>query len=395
MATTNRDNSPKILHIVHDEKFIDIAYRYFEDVFPNCNSFIAIGHQGGCKYIKETPVKRINRKQVFRLVIGSYTRQFDLVVFHTFNYRYEHLLALFLSRHIPLVWIGWGYDYYDLISKGDLNLLLKPLTRQVKEQVRQDMDNVKDKNDAIKSFVKRILFPRLKKLATRRIDFFSPVIFEDYKLVAEAAPWMRAQYIPWNYGVTFQEKLPEISNSSDHNILVGNSSSFENNHLDVFEQIAGFDFGDRKIICPLSYGNSEYKKYVLEKGYHLFGDKFIPLEEFTSLQEYISVLSTCSIFLMNHLRQQAAGNIALAFLVGGKVLLDTRNPLFDHYKNEGFKIFPINEGGNRHWLDVLSYEEKQNNRELILKRLDRKRILDKTKNLVQTALCGGKDKEIS
>lgn len=387
MATKNRDHSPKILHIVHDEKFIDIAYRNFEDVFPNCNSFMAIGNQGSCKYIKETPVKRINRKQILRLILGSYTRQFDLVVFHSFNSHYEHLLALLLSRHIPLLWIGWGYDYYDLISKGDPDLLLKPQTRQLKEQIMQDRDNAKEINNYLKSLIKKVLFPRLKKLATRRIDFFSPVIYEDYMLVTEAAPWIRAQYIPWNYGVTFQENLPEISNSPQNNILVGNSASFENNHLEVFDQIVDIDLENRKIICPLSYGNSEYKKHVLKKGYHLFGDKFVPLEEFTSLQEYISVLSTCSIFLMNHLRQQAAGNIALALLIGGKVLLDTRNPLFDHYKNEGFKIFSINEGGNSHWLDVLSNKEKQQNRELILKRLDRKRILDKTKNLVRSALA--------
>jgi len=47
----------KILHIVHDDKFIDATYRIFEATCPNRNKFILFNNQKKLRYIKSTPVK--------------------------------------------------------------------------------------------------------------------------------------------------------------------------------------------------------------------------------------------------------------------------------------------------------------------------------------------------
>ena len=52
-----------ILHIVHDEKFIDGAYKRFEEVSPNNNEFMVISNnkQRQFKYIKNTPITIISQ----------------------------------------------------------------------------------------------------------------------------------------------------------------------------------------------------------------------------------------------------------------------------------------------------------------------------------------------
>ena len=52
-----------ILHIVSDDKFIDMAYNMFEKASPNNNEFMVVTNKEKFNYIKTTPITKITRKK--------------------------------------------------------------------------------------------------------------------------------------------------------------------------------------------------------------------------------------------------------------------------------------------------------------------------------------------
>ena len=46
---------------------------------------------------------------------------------------------------------------------------------------------------------------------------------------------------------------------------------------------------------------------------------------------------------MNHVRQQAVGNISAALLRGGKVFLRPENPIYNYYTSLGVKLFKFSD----------------------------------------------------
>jgi len=109
--------------------------------------------------------------------------------------------------------------------------------------------------------IKRSIKKKIKLLAIRRLDVFSPVIEDDYFLVKESISSLQPKYLSWNYDISFSGFVNDGDKLQDnYNILLGNSATYTNNHLDCFEVISKIDLNNRKIICPLNYGDKEHRK---------------------------------------------------------------------------------------------------------------------------------------
>lgn len=138
--------------------------------------------------------------------------------------------------------------------------------------------------------------------------------------------------------------LKSKSNSSTViNILLGNSASRENNHLEALEYLSSFSKENIKIFCPLSYGDTEeYKQKVIEKGKLLFNNKFEPINNFMSSEEYAKFFSKMNVAIFNNNRQQAMGNITLASFLGCKVYLRKNTTMWRQYVEVGgCHFYPI------------------------------------------------------
>ncbi len=118
-----------ILHLVSDEKFIDAAYRNFELVAPSCNTFFVPSWDKKLKYIKNTPVKFINPFSFKNPFFMKSLEKYDFIMLHSLNTFNQRLLAN-TSQDLTSVWIGYGYDYYDLIYE-DRNWLYQEKTRAI------------------------------------------------------------------------------------------------------------------------------------------------------------------------------------------------------------------------------------------------------------------------
>lgn len=129
--------------------------------------------------------------------------------------------------------------------------------------------------------------------------------------------------------------------SDSKNILIGNSSSFASNHLEVIHRLAGRLEGDCRVIVPLSYGNKQYGAYVTQQGKKLLGSQFQPLVELIPRAQYNEILLSCPVVVMNHYRQQGLGNILTALWMGARVHLNEGVSTYAFLKREGVHVFTM------------------------------------------------------
>lgn len=372
-----------ILHIVPDEKFIDAAYRAFEAANPNNNEFVIIGKKQPLRYIKKTPIRFIGRTEFWSKKFINSLKNYDMVCLHWLDDAKMQLLAR-ADTSVKFVWIGWGGDYYDLIT-GDTIKLLKPQTLTLSQKHRIKASSLPFKSK-IKQIIKRIIYKKIEKQhILNRIDFFAPVIYEDYELLLKAIPEFKPYYLAWNYGTLEDDMIKGFEDHviSGNNILIGNSASYENNHLDVFEHIKPLNLSGRKIIVPLSYGDIQYRELVASEAKMLFGEQFVSVEGFMPISEYVSMLSSCYIAIMGHLRQQAVGNIIIMIYLGAKVFLDKHNPVYLFFKKHHTFIYTLDEIESE--IDnALTSEEIEFNRNILRQHWSRETIYTKTMNLIET-----------
>lgn len=129
--------------------------------------------------------------------------------------------------------------------------------------------------------------------------------------------------------------------NSTINILLGNSATETNNHIEILNSLSKYKNENIKIFTPLSYGNVEYGNLIVQKGSEIFGDKFIPFLQFMPFEEYMNFLSAIDIAIFNHERQQAFGNIISLLGMGKKVYIhknSTLNGVFNEYNLEIFHL---------------------------------------------------------
>ena len=163
---------------------------------------------------------------------------------------------------------------------------------------------------------------------------------------------------------------PEASNRDNGvNILLGNSANSTNEHSSALKQLSEIDFKG-KIYCPLSYSGTEvYINNVIKLGNSLFGDRFVPLTEFLKYEEYSKIISDSDIVFMNHIRQQAVGNIFKSICLLKPVILHKKSYLRSTFLEWGLKIYDFDILKNQ---KLVKKPDLIKNREIVLERLDEK-----------------------
>lgn len=330
-----------ILHFVTDEKFICMAHREFEAVAPRRNRFIIMSEPRALRYIRNIPIEFFPKKECRRLLKEE---KYDAVCLHTLKAGYDALPAIKPGKKV--FWFGWGFDYYDgpLAAPDSNRHLLLPKTQELTKTavVRGNAWPL----SMARGWASKVLwqYGRFSRSSLSRIDYFSPVLDCEYDIVRANNPWFTAKYLPWNYGTVEDDFLigGTVVRSKGSDILLGNSASSSNNHLEAFDWLAKRqDLGARRIIVPLSYGNVRYRDAILAAGREILGERFLALIEFMPISEYVETLSRCGFVFMNHLRQQAVGTVLIMLMAGAKIYLQPKNPLYNWLCRRGAVVFDI------------------------------------------------------
>lgn len=358
-----------------------MAASIFEKVYPNENKFIIFTNNKKLTHSADINADIYKRYYLLFPCLIRKVISGDIVIFHGMNNDNLKILSS-LPASVKVVWIGWGYDYYDLIGVP----LLKNKSKALEMKLR------KEKTFHVRFFLKNVLrkilyFKIDKRKVTDKVNVFSPVLYEDYLLIKKELPCFKPKYSAWNYGTLEDDHIRGFENKliTGNNVLIGNSASITNNHLESFELVKQLELRKRKVIVPLSYGSFNYREIIIKKGKEELGGSFQPLTEFLAIDEYIAILQSCSIVIMNHLRQQALGNIVIALYMGAKVFLDKRNPIYTFFANQGVYIYCL-EDLSEECEGKLSIEQISYNREVLKKHWSRSVIFEKTKSLIEQVI---------
>lgn len=337
-----------VLHLVQDEKFIDFFARAMDLV-------VGIRH----RYIVHTPnlnqpLRHIRQVNPFRQVDDSYfsTRVMkddlansDVLVVHFLTPQGARMIKA-APANVKIVWSGWGADYYHLLPRGEGGLL-EPETREIARKLnlrRAGMNPLLHARLVLRPVRRFYIRHTLLMPAIQRVNFFSSPIPEDYLLLKDhLGNRLNASYVQLNYGNVEETFALGSEGGEKRNILVGNSAVLTNNHVEIFRILANHNLAGRKVIVPLSYGDSDYRQIVLDYGQKILGSYFQPIINFLPLTDYNKLISSCSCVIMNNCRQQALGNIGSALYSGAKLFLNSRNITSQFFSERGAYIFDVDE----------------------------------------------------
>lgn len=359
-----------ILHLAQDEKFIDMGVNVFEKAYPQCNRLILV-HKGKINHVTFENKNIITKKElVKKSKDSSFWKDVNTVIFHSlFTYNVT------IPKGVKVIWLGFGFDYYDYIFSSQLDLYGNKTTKLTRKI------NTKEK---IKTLIGlRRHREKKKRKFIERVDIFCPVLTTEY----HAIKWPeknRPMLMDWNYG-TMEDNwgAKHDVTLSGNNILLGNSATHTCNHLEGIDLIVQKNnlYGD--LIIPLSYGDKKYAQVVKRYAQKRFKGEVLALENFMPFDRYMQVISSCSLVIMPHKRQQGVGNIVMLINLGAKVFLDKDNLLYDYLKEKGFVIFTLEDVLSPSFQVRLTAMQIAINKKLLYETWGERSILAKTKALIE------------
>mgnify|MGYP001460380981 FL=1 len=302
-----------------------------------------IGNNAGHEiFIVENGFYDIDEKPVPENEIHNILENVNTIFIHFLDEEKARLINKY-GLEKKIVWFCWGADAYYL-GKFD-NKFLLPKTKKIR--LLLGLKSFKGFKDIIKfllkSSVDKIAPNKIVLEAITKIDLIVPIVDQDYENLKKYYDFDIDKY-QLNYINNVFYHQPKVKNIKNrNNILVGNSASLTNNHVEFIDQISTQNLGTKKIFFPLSYGNNDYANYVKKYALKKISDNAVFLDKYLPFEEYLNLQNTCQSLVMNHCRQQALGNIILGIWFGSNIFLRSNSGLYKHFTEKGFKIFKTEE----------------------------------------------------
>ena len=353
-------NRTKILHIIDDEKFV-----------PYCQATFNL---------KELKNSYITSKE-----LADYHHNlilFDLVIIHYLEYQTSKFLND-SSLSIPVIWFCWGGDVFDLGIFFNKFVLNRTKALRVKLAFRSNFrlglitlaktlsPKIFNMNSASLEIIQSI----------DQVDVVVPVVPGDYWILKNSfdikPPLFHLNYVN---PIFEQENYTELISN---NILLGNSANFTSNHVEAINSLSKLHLGNRKVIIPLNYGDTFSKEYVFN-----YANKMLPnhtecITDFLPFEDYQQILASCSILVMNHLRQQAIGNLVQGIMNGANIYLNNTSTVYKFLKSKDLIVSEMDDLKN---LRDLNEEEKEFNRMRCIEIFGQEQQHEKVKELITFAL---------
>lgn len=368
--------TPEVLHVVSTPSFMDFVSHAFEEAAPRRNTFVSVAVPlEKLRLPASARAEIVQRDQPGRDRLNGLIAKSQVTVFHNVTERTIAGAMAQAPTSTLKVWSGWGGDYYGSDLDG-LAGIIGPETRRVVRRIRP-LDFWPERLIEL-----RHLRPLLHA-AARSADVFSAPIPQDFDVFKRRFRAFRGRYSQLNYGSVEDTFAVGPSKVSGNDILLGNSATPENNHLEVLKLLTKLDLGQSRVYTPLNYGDPAYSAAVAKRGTELLGDRFVALTDPMSLSSYHELLSHCAVFVMGHRRQQALGNIFRAIWQGSHLVLDRRNPVVEYLSERGIRVMLFEDmartGQPRTGLDPV---QRDRNRAVLMEHWGRTAVLDNIRKLI-------------
>lgn len=344
-----------VIDSVYIEKFISFVTKHFPD---QKHVFVAV-KRSNVKYVSS------NRLHVFNSPISSELRRlvsksdkiFVHSLFNTWVIVWLLMNRKLLKKTYCFLWGGDVYSYW-LQDKHSIN---------------------------------SIMVERLKSTFMRKIRKVIMEFREDYEFVQSKYNINTDYYEAFYPAPVDFETLDNVPNKSAHNntirIMVGNSASDSNRHFEILEALWKNQIvrsaHDIEIMCPLSYGDMEYARKVIEYGKSKFGERFKPLTELLPPEEYAKVLASVDVAVFDHKRQQAFSNILALLYLGKKVYVRSDVTTWQFLRRIGVTVADTNDilANEKEDLFLFNRDLADANREKIYTQFSEERCVQLWSNL--------------
>lgn len=365
-----------ILHICTDDKFTDYVMNIFESVNPGGNVYFILNtnQNDPLKYVREIKGNAVisdgSCKSLVDLI--STLNQFKAVILHNFVDKFKVELVLEAPASTHFHWMSWGADLYchPQLSRNTYDVKTKEYLAH-----QRNRNWYIDKFFEIHlSFIHRIFHRSdtvplyVYKTAISKIKSCSTVIPEEACFI-QYYTRKKIDFLPFKY-CTIEGLLAGCYDSVclENNILLGNSATPTNNHFEAIDAIAKSYVLSSKVFIPLSYGDSHYANEVIKYSKEaLDGLEVVPLIDFLPLYEYVGVLKSCGVVIMNHIRQQAVGNIVAALWMGAKVFFNPQSLVYIYFKELNLLVYSLDDLVDCEALP--SYSHHANHNRIILNKI--------------------------
>ena len=363
-----------IVHLFEDQKFVDITIENFESFSNGTNKYIVFSDNKKLRYVSRKEDVIILPNSSYKLDVDLVYEDCQLLIIHFLT-----PLKLFILKnkppHIKVIWSVWGSDAYDHFT--DQNIF-EPLTRNIRDKSLYQLLKPSILYTCYHFLRYRVKPVRKELKLLQSFDYLITVLPYEFHIFSEKFR-LTAKYIDYSYGIN---NFDEFSNANLGNaILVGNSATASNNHLDVFEIIQNIN---KKIIVPLSYGAYDYEDYkanIISEGRRIFNKNFLPIENFMQLHDYRELTFSCNTVILYHIRQQALANIFMSLFQGSRLFLNSKSITYSFLKDQGMIVFDLKKDYKLIGIE-LNKDDKQINKQLVLNLTSRKVIKEKTKGII-------------
>lgn len=257
----------------------------------------------------------------------------DVCYLHSMH-TYPQLPQWMIKRKpvIPVRWIPWGAEIFEMIDRNPYLQETEKLLIDLKIFRRQSADA-----GSLRCLRWRILLLRLDCLLLG-CHTLESIIRREYPELPECLPF---SYPDCKAVREFSSDLGDRFDDS-LKVLIGNSGSPMNNHLEVFTCLSHNIPSHAEIYCPLSYGNEVYIRKICEIGNRIFADRFHPVLETMPREQYEEFLSTIDVGIFNFPTKSGAnGHIKQLLSMGKKVFLNEEGPHYGKYRDFSIHIFSI------------------------------------------------------
>lgn len=326
-----------ILHVISDKKFTHSCELLFSS--DKLHNYYLTSLKGNESFLKKNSID---------VLIIHFLRDDEINVLSTANLR------------IPVIWFFWGADGFSLPKFHNNFLSKKTINTKIKLSFKHSLSSgVKELVKIVfKDFISYSNQNRRKINVINKMHTIVPVVPADFELLTNKYS-IRAKSFHLNYIDPCFDENCSHDFVSGGDILLGNSASYTNNHIDVLDILKNIELGDRRLIIPLSYGNAMYAEFV--KTYTSLSKikNATCLMAFLPLHEYNKIVLGCEIVIMNHYRQQGLGNIVTALTIGAAIYLNERSTIFNYLVNNGIVVFTMDSLSE---LKTLTLDQKIANR---------------------------------
>ena len=251
------------------------------------------------KYIKmKDKIKIYTSFNEYKRILAS--SQIDIIYFQSLPVKYYRYFK-YINPKTVVIWWCFGFEIYYplrfLPPMVGVNLY-KPITLEY----IQSHERYPYLKKIIRSIYRLFRYPcdyvnRMKIL--KRIDYFSPVLPIDYEMMKKN-PYFKAKPFMLNGGPGLFEDLHFSYYQYAQNILVGNSLTYTNNHLDIFDKIRHYKLTNQQYIIPINYG-TDYgtNKIAFKELAKLPDESVIWLDDFVPFEKYKGVNADIDTLLKN------------------------------------------------------------------------------------------------